>query len=199
LEINILHNEREILARVSDGDERAFLLLHKHYYAALRPIIEKYFDAGNQVEEILQQTFLKVWLNRDKLPAIENLRAWIYKIAYREYLMALRTRLNYEERLNRYANTLNINDSRVSPQDTAHLQDIRKCIGEVIAKLSPQRRQIYELSRNEGLKISEIAEKLAIAPQTVKNVLFLVLKLIREHLINSGYGPFFLLIFFKII
>jgi RNA polymerase sigma-19 factor, ECF subfamily len=190
----MLDNEPEILSRIAEGDEKAFLLLHKHYYSFLKPVVDKYTGSGAASEDILQLTFLKVWLNRDQLPGIENMRGWIYKIAYREYLVSLRKQFNYDKRLNSYA-ALNMNSEVLRPDDYSHLDDIRKNIQMVVDRLAPKRRQIYELSRNEGLKINEIAEKLFISPQTVKNVLFIVLKTIREHLIAAGYLPQLLLFF----
>lgn len=194
-----LHNEPELLQLIADGDEQAFEQLYRHYYAQLKPLVRKYRDAGMDDEEILQQTFLKVWLNRDKLPEIENIRAWIYKIAYREFLTGLRTRVNYESKLQQYSTTLDTGNKLQLPMDTAHLDDIRKCIRDVVDSLPPQRKTIYEMNRIDGMKISEIADKLSISTQTVKNVLFIVLKSIREKLIASGYGPLSILIFLKII
>ncbi|SEW35078.1 RNA polymerase sigma-70 factor, ECF subfamily [Chitinophaga arvensicola] len=185
--------------RISEGDEKAFEALYRHYYGRLKPIVGKYMGDQVDADDILQQAFLKVWLNRETLPEIENIHAWIYKVAYREYLMGLRKKLSYEARLNRYSDTLHADHSQELPTDAAHLEDIRKHIGAVVSNLSPQRRMIYELSRNEGLKIAEIAEKLSLSTQTVKNVLFLVMKMIREHLVAAGYGPLTVIVLLKII
>lgn len=188
-----------MLLRISEGDEKAFEWLYRHYYARLKPIVVKYMGDQVDADDILQHAFLKVWLNRETLPEIENIHAWIYKVAYREYLMAVRKKLSYEARLNRYSDTLQADNIQELPHDTAHLEDIRKHIGEVVNNLSPQRRIIYEMSRNEGLKIAEIAEKLSLSTQTVKNVLFLVMKMIRENLIAAGYGPLTVIVLLKII
>lgn len=191
---SILHNERMILLQVAEGDEKAFHVLYRHFYARLKPVVYKYVDDGIDAEEILQQAFLKVWLNRDKLPEVENVHAWIYRIAYREYLIALRTRMNYEARLEKYATQ--IDSDPELPNENTHLEDIKKNIQQVVNNLPPQRKAIYQLSRNEGMNTAEIAERLGIAPQTVKNVLFIVLKTIREHLIAAGYGPLTVILFF---
>lgn len=191
---NILHNEKFILERITEGDEDAFKILYRFYYGELMPLVVKYADNGIEVKEILQETFLKVWISRDKLPEVDNFRSWIFKIASREYLMAIRKKLNYGKRLDAYS-VMPIS-TPVTPYEMTHLEAIKACISEAINQLSPQRKTIYELSRKEGLKIDEIAEKLSLSPQTVKNVLFVVIKTIREHLINAGYGPFIFLIYF---
>lgn len=160
------------------------------------PLVKKDADSGIEAKEILQETFLKVWISRDKLPEVDNFRPWIFKIASREYLMAIRKKLNYDKRLDTYSVMPVSGNHPVTPYETTHLEAIKTCISEAINRLSPQRKTIYELSRKEGLKIDEIAQQLSLSPQTVKNVLFLAIKTIREHLIASGYGPFIFLIYF---
>lgn len=179
---------------MSEGDENAFKDLYHYYSEELRPLIWRYADSGIDIQEILQETFFKVWMNRDKLPEIENFRAWVYKIASREYLFLLRKKLNYNKRLDAYS--VLSTDSPSTPFEVTHLEEIRKAIDQAISELSPQRRKIYEMSRRQGLKIEEIADQLSISPQTVKNSLQTVLKLIRDHLVSSGFGPFLWLIYF---
>lgn len=193
---SILHNEKIILERIAEGEEDAFKILYEFYYEELRPLVWKYADSGIDAKEILQETFMKVWISRDKLPEIRNFRAWIFKIASREYLIALRKKLNYGKRLDAYSLTPDSDNSPVTPYEVTHAETIKACVGEVISQLSPQRKAIYEMSRKEGLKIYEIAQQLSISPQTVKNVLQLVIKTIRQRLAAAGYGPFTFLIYF---
>jgi RNA polymerase sigma factor (sigma-70 family) len=75
-----------------------------------------------------------------------------------------------------------------SPLEITHLQEIRKLIGEAVTAMPGQRRRIYELSRQEGMKIEEIAQHLGITTRTVKNVLSIALQSIREHLERSGHS-----------
>jgi RNA polymerase sigma-70 factor (ECF subfamily) len=181
--------EQGVLQQIAEGDEASFRQLYARYYPQLRPFIWKYTGSALQTEDILQETFIRIWLNRDKLPEIENLSAWIFKVASREYLTMLRKQLVYEEKLA----TLHINMDKegelapLTPDDQAHLADIRRVIGEAVARLPEQRRRIYRMSRDEGIRIQEIADTLSITPRTVKNVLTISLKEIREHLAASGY------------
>jgi len=85
-----IHNERQLLSEVADGNERSFALLYQHYYDQLFPYFSKFTGNALYAQEILQGTFMRVWMNRDRLPEIENFRAWIYKIATRENLSLLR-------------------------------------------------------------------------------------------------------------
>lgn len=192
------YSEKELLLRIAEGDELAFKRLHRLYYEELKPLIWRYSDTGIDPREILQETFLKVWLSREKLPDIDNFRAWIFKVASREYLLALRRKLNYGRRLDAYAATGRDNEP-MTPLQVTHLEEINRCIARAVSRLSPQRRTIYDMSRRQGLTIDEIAGQLSLSQQTVKNVLQTVLKIIREQLTSAGYGPYLtIFIFLKI-
>jgi len=56
-----------------------------------------------------------------------------------------------------------------------------------VGRLPEQRRRIYQMSRDEGMKIVEIAERLAISPNTVKNTLVVSLRFIRQYLADRGH------------
>src|SRR3569833_308441 len=75
-----LPNETDLLALVAEGNEKAFGLLFHHY----RPRIYSYafhlFRNINLADELVQDVFLKVWLNRDKLPHILKFESWVFII-----------------------------------------------------------------------------------------------------------------------
>lgn len=192
-----IEDEPGLLSSVADGDEYAFKCLYAHYFKELKPLLKKYASPDIEMQEILQETFLKVWLNRDNLTEIVNFKAWVYTVASREYLIALRKRLNYDKRLTGYRSNVIIENAKAqTPTDIMSFSEVHSFVLKTIAKLPPKRRQIYELNRQEGLKINEIAELLALSPQTVKNALQSASKTIREELIANGYGPFINILFF---
>lgn len=184
-----------MLQRIVEGDERAFAIFYRHYYMELEPISWRCLESGIEPSEVLQMAFTKMWLNREKLLDIENLKAWVVKIAYREYLMAVRKKISDETRLKKYSADSQEESSPVTPFHVANYNEMKACIRQVIQSLSPQRKAVYQMSREEGLKIDEIAKRLSISPNTVKSVLQTVLKLIKEKLITEGFGPFAFLFF----
>ena len=189
-----IENEPYLLSCIVEGDENAFKFLYTHYLQELKPLLKKYSSADIEIQEILQETFLKVWLNRDTLTDIQNFKAWIYKVASREYLIALRKRLNYDKRLTGYSSNIANNPTPQTPVDVMNFSEVHNFILKAIAGLPPRRRKIYEMNR-QGFKIDEIAEQLSISSQTVKNVLQSASKTIRQKLIANGYGPFIMIFF----
>lgn len=190
-----IENEAHLLSCIAEGDEKAFKFLYSHYLKELKPLLKKYSTDDIEMREILQETFLKVWLNRDALPDIQNFKAWVYTVASREYLIATRKKINYDKRLQGYSISVAKNVAAQTPADLMNFSEIHHFVLKVISQLPPRRRKIYEMNR-EGYKINEIAEKLSINPQTVKNVLQIATKTIREELVSIGYGPFLMILIY---
>lgn len=178
--------DTELYKRIADGDEAAFASLFNRYYPLLRPFIYKITRSADKTEEMLQETFMRVWLNRDQLPGINNLHAWIFTIASRLCLNAIRKDLNHRRKLA----SLQKQETGLEPQtpfDTTQLAEISRLVADVINKMPPQRQRIYRMSREQGLKPADIAEALSLSVNTVKNVLVTALKEIRNHLAAAGH------------
>lgn len=196
---DLLHNEKDLLTRIADGDEEAFALIYHHYYPLLYPFVSKLTNSPPDTIEILQETFIRVWLARDKLPAIDNFRAWIFKVSSRENLTYLKNALHHQEKLNRYGSQYREVRHADTPDELLHSTAIARLVREAVYNMPQQRRQIYQMSRDRGMKPNEIAETLSISKNTVHNVLSTALREIREHLKASGYSiPLLLHIWLKI-
>lgn len=173
------------LHRIADGDETAFALFFNHYYPRMLPFVQKFFPGSAQAEEALQETFIRVWLNRDQLPGIENMQAWLYTIASRQCLSALRKELAAKKKQDELARQpLTMAET---PQDTVQAAEIARLVQEAIYKMPPARQRIFRMSREAGLKPAAIAEELSLSVNTVKNTLVTALKEIRDHLAAAGH------------
>jgi len=183
------YKEKELLLRIAKGDERAFTLFYEHYYNVLRPFIVRNVSTAQSADEILQLTFLRVWLNRHKLEEIENIRAWMIKIASREYLSYIRDTLSRQLESDSFEETAdNISLHLTNKVEYSYaVKEIRGLVAAAAENLSPQRKQVFHLSRNENLSIQEIACKLELAPKTIKNTLTAALNEIRCFLRAQGY------------
>ena len=182
-------NEKQLFLQAAAGDERAFEALFNAFLPKLYPFIIKLTKSEPAAQEIVQETFIRVWLARDKLSEIDNPGGWLYKIASNECYSYLRKNaLN-----NKFYNPLTVEPDPVhTTQENFALKELNRVIGEAIDKLPSRRKKIYRMSRDEGKSIAEIAALLNISPNTVKNALVASLKFIREYLIK--YGIIFLLL-----
>lgn len=176
-------DEKQLFSLVASGDEKAFEALFNLFLSRLHPFIIKFVKSELAAQEIIQETFIRVWLNRDKLGEIENPGGWLFKVASNEcYTYLRKTVLN-----NKFSNPLT---AEPDPASTTHewldVKELNRLIGEAVNQLPAQRKKIYQMSREEGKSIPEIASALQLSPNTVKNALVTSLKFIREYLAKSG-------------
>lgn len=187
-------NEPLLIQRIAEGDEEAFSNLFHFYTSQLEIHINAIIRKPDAVEDIIQETFVKVWINRDKLPEILHLRAWIFTIASNLCFNFLRKVMREERRLEKIES--NRVDS-ISPDGEFDVKEIHNLVKEALQLLSPQRKKIWSMHRDKEMKQKEIAEELNISLSTVKNTLSQSLEFIRTHLAKKGYkiNPILLLFF----
>jgi RNA polymerase sigma-70 factor (ECF subfamily) len=183
----LLHNETALLHQIAQGDEAAFATLFYAYLGNLQPFIMKLTHSAADTEEILQETFIRLWMNRDKLEEIQNPHAWIYTIASNECYKYLRKKISQRTGLSTMGHSGNIPEEDQSTLHSIQLNEINRLIAEAVSQLPFQRRRIYRMSRDEGMKIPEIATTLRISPNTVKNALVSALGFIRKYLAVLGH------------
>lgn len=183
LENALLNNERLFLSRTAEGDEQAFFHIYSFYAPRLRAYILKMSRSEHDTEEIIQESFIRVWLSRDKLTGIDNFPAWLNTIAARlcfNYLQKKnnRARLNLEMEMPGVPNT---------PEQEMQISELKKDVQKAIHSLPATRRKIYSMSREQGLKPAAIAAELNMPVGTVKNHLTAASKAIRDYLAAAGH------------
>jgi RNA polymerase sigma-70 factor (family 1) len=177
-------NPDKLIKDISEGDERAFAAFFDFYYSKSYAYAYNFSRSQTDAEEIVQESFLRVWLARDKLTGIDNVESWVFKIVSRECLSLLKRRVvrrNYILELTE-DKELTYQEAGVSPADLIELEEMQGLVAQVIGKMPAQRKRIYKMSREEGKKPAEIAAQLALSVSTVKNTLSLALKEIRAAL-----------------
>lgn len=183
--------EPDLIRAIAVGDEKAFETLYGYYHKKLHQFLLKTTQNHEETaSDILQEAFLRVWLNRDKLTEIENFQAWIYKVVSTEALTLIRKELHQKTKADRLKLNHDHNETAFFIQKPVEFGEIKSIIKQAVLQLPEQRRSIYILSREEGLSPSEIAEKLNISINTVYNTLTSALKSIRQALTTAGYGVY---------
>jgi RNA polymerase sigma factor (sigma-70 family) len=113
---------------------------------------------------------------------------WIYKVASRECLTFLRKNQFGRSQLSELDIDTEDAGGRVNtPADLVYFQEVSNMIMQAIDRMPNQRKRIFQLSRDEGMKPTEIAKKLNLSVSTVKNVLNTALKEIRQYLGSEGF------------
>ena len=161
------NKELELVRKLRDGDSSAFDLLFEQYGGKLFYFVNKYLNVREESEEIVQDVFLNLWKHKKEIRSEEAFKSYLYKIALnniRNYFIKKQVQEKHKQLIaQKY---LIENDSDIDESD---YEFVIKQVDQLIEQLPKKRREIFLLSRKEGLDISEIAEYLGISESTVKN------------------------------
>jgi RNA polymerase sigma-70 factor (ECF subfamily) len=169
---------------ISKGDKEAFHRLFNLYAPFSAAIIKKIVGAGEHAEDILQEIFLKLWLKRASLPSVENPKAWIARVTCHACYNWLRHE-KYSDKANAQIKYLSP-DHNNEVEEAIGFTETAESLAKAVKRLPPQTRMIFKLNKEEGMKISEIADYLQLSPQTVKNTLGSALKKVKAYLRQQG-------------
>ena len=184
-------NEISQIKAFKNGDPIAFKKLFYRYHTKLYAFSFHLLGSKEDAEEIVQETFIKIWEKRSEFIEGYPFRSFLFGIAKNVYLNMNRkkvTRKIFEERSN-LLNEL----SSINTDDYILFQETRDIINTIIEGLPPKRKEIFLLRRMEGLSRQEIAEKLGISVITVDNQLTKVNAYLKIELKKYGLIIFILL------
>lgn len=195
-------DDKSLLIEISNGKESAFTELYRRYFIKLNAYLTRIYKSNEaHASDILQEAFLRVWINRDRLSEIENFEAWIFKVVSTESLTFIRKEVKQKTKANNLKALYDNKDLQgfENPRFT-ELYEIKQLVQETIMNMPERRREVYLLSREKGLSASEIAAVLNISPNTVYNTLTSALKDIRKSLESQNFQiTLLLLVTLKII
>jgi RNA polymerase sigma factor (sigma-70 family) len=163
--------EEALIERVAGGDMRAFELLYRSYFPRLTRFIERMTRRPGLVEEILNDTMFVVSTSAHKYNRSSKVSTWIFAIAYRKSLKALRDvddPVDSEEGTDAAFDT----DQVVEPRDEAMRAQLRRILSEAVDALSPNHRAVIELTYFNEVGYREIAQIMGCPLETVKTRMF---------------------------
>jgi RNA polymerase sigma-70 factor (ECF subfamily) len=184
LSTNPSYENKELIGRIADGDEQAFALLYYELLPVLHSFLFKMLKSETAVQDVVQEAFIRIWMSRDKLPAVEHPRAWMAKVALNECYRLLRKQARLKE-----METVLSGEDHPEPDQTTDriaLAETKRLINSAVEELPERRKLIFKMSREQGMKIPEIAAVLDLSPGYVKNALVLALQQLRKRLTEEG-------------
>jgi RNA polymerase sigma-70 factor (ECF subfamily) len=170
----------DLIGRLKQNDKEAFNLLFYMYAEKLYKFSLTFFNEEVEAEEIVQEVFLKIWLKRANITDPSTFNAYIYTMAKNMIFNNLKRNV-YRKRYNSYLYTHH-NAHKNDTENEVIFEETKQRIEQALKALPKKRREVFLLSRHEGLKNKEIAEKLEISIKTVETHMSLSLKYLREVL-----------------
>ncbi|EDM34764.1 RNA polymerase ECF-type sigma factor [Pedobacter sp. BAL39] len=179
-----LINEAELFAGLAKGDERCFEAVYHHYSARLFPYVDKMVRSKALTEEIIQDIFVQLWINRHLLLDVKFPTSYLFNIAANKTLSYLKKIANTHKLVDKMAmgQATYSNDT----EEQLMVKESKRVIEMAVAQLPEQRRLIWELSRNQGLSHKQIAAHLGISTSTVNNQLGHAMQFLRKSLENRA-------------
>lgn len=180
------YSEKELLRLVAEGDEKAFGALFHEHWDHIYTVAFTVTRSPALAEDLVQEIFLKVWLNRKKLTSIDHFDNYLFIIARNHIYTALRK----EGRSTGFLREIEKIPAGVSltPEQALVQKQSRELVREAFEQLTPQQQAVYRLSREGGLKYEEIAAQLGISKSTVRNHMVMALQQMRDYLRKHSDG-----------
>ncbi len=177
MSIDQSEEEKVLLSRIAEGDEEAFASLFHTWRDRLYFFALRITNSSQQAEDLVQDVFVKLWLQRNNLAEIYNFQAWIYRVIRNQAISDLR-RISLETTILAHLKKESGNVSQLADEVLLRKQ-LQEVLQQAIDKLPPRQKQIYTMIRIEGLKQDEIASRLNISISTVQNHMTEALKKLR--------------------
>nr|WP_162988693.1 RNA polymerase sigma-70 factor [Pedobacter schmidteae] len=168
-----------LLGRIVTGDENAFRQLFDTYSGKVYAFALKLTHSETLAEEIVQDIFLKVWLNRQALSTIVYFPSYLYSLTKNHAFNVLK-RLTLEANI-KAAISLELSEIQHETEDRIVFNEYQRILNEAIEKLPAQQRKVYTLCQQEGMTYEEAAALLNLSRLTVKTHMQLALRFIRGY------------------
>lgn len=144
-----------------------------------------YLQSNLWTEEVVQDVFMRIWHNRERLSEVDNPAAYIYKMAVNRTLDYIKRNAIELKARAATARLESVKDKHIT-QNELQFRETNKLIQEAVHHLPPQRKKIFVMVREQGLSHEEIASRLSISPHSVRNHMTYALRDIRKHLSENG-------------
>lgn len=188
-----LNKEADLLARVANGDEKAFEQLFYTYHDQLGAFVYQLTSSGVLAEEVVQEAFIELWLRRKSLTDISSFKGYIFMLTKNRMLNALRKIASEKLRNQTWQEGFDLYQAAEPIEDP--LDRYKAILEEAIGKLPPQQQKVFKLSKIDRLKQEEIAHLLGLSPETVKKHMKLALKFLRNYFAEARIDlPLFVLL-----
>jgi len=192
-----IKEHKDMIKLIVSGDSSAFKELYRLYYAALCRFAYKYVGDIAQSEDIVQDTLLKIWEQREKLSGLASLKSYLYSAVKNSCL----NYLEHQKVVNKYTENVSVEINLLSLQyeDISFDEDeffLENQLLAAIDDLPKQCGEIFKMKYLEGLRTKEIATQTNLSPRTVEAHVFNALKTLREKFKNIAPTLILLLICF---
>ena len=177
-------NQEKILFELANDNKLALEEIFNYYYPRLYNFSKAFLKLENGIDDILQEVFLKIWKNRKNIKTSQTFNSYIFTITQNLLLNELRSRLNSQKVRGE------ILKASVAKEylyfEKVEYNELKEKVEEFMNDLPPRQKEIFQLSRIEGLSHKEIAEKFNITTKTVEYHIGQSISFLKKRLKSVG-------------
>lgn len=173
-----------LLLRIAADDTKAFTQLFDQYWLQVFAHVRSYLKDTALAEDLTQEIFFSIWINRAKLATVADFEAWLHVITRNRTISGLRKLLRQASSdLTQLSDWVpELASTADSPLEQLDFKQSRELLQQAIELLPPRRREVFKLSRQQGLTHQEIAEQLQISKATVNEHISEALSFLKSKL-----------------
>lgn len=176
-------NELFILAKIKEGDIKAFEEIFRCYYSPLCWYAAGITGEVEAAEEIVEELFYVFWEDREHLQIFQSIKSYLYRATRNEALQYCQHR-EVRERYREYVLADNVSEQVSDPHRQLEYEELQEVIRHTLDKLPGRRLRIFEMHRIEGKKYVEIASFLSLSVKTVEAEMTKALRTLRNEIDN---------------
>ncbi|AGA80134.1 RNA polymerase sigma-70 factor [Echinicola vietnamensis] len=183
----------EIAFRIKQSDKSAFHEFYQLFHKRIYFFCIHYGLKSSDAEEITQDVFVKFWCSRKNIDPEKCIKAYLFMISKNTILDMLRKSIRSKANKTYQMNLiLPVNNT----ENTLEYNELMGIVEKTLTALPERRRQVFEMSRLQGMSHKEIASNLNISTKTVENHLTLALQNFRQVFQDAKIMSTSLLAFF---
>jgi RNA polymerase sigma-70 factor (family 1) len=190
-------DEVTLVRLAAAGDQVAYGRLYSFYYPQLHTSLAFIIRSQEDVQEIIHETFLKIWKTKESLELVRSFEDYAYTVA-KNLLFNHLKRKKLGQRIIQSLSDQSIKNTGPSPDQEYLFKQYYQTAITAINRLPEQKRRIFLLRTQEGMALGEIASEMGISISAVKKHLYAALDAVKESLRQDGGEMliFFLLCFY---
>jgi RNA polymerase sigma-70 factor (family 1) len=189
-----------IIVEFREGNTTAFRSVYDKYHRALFYFVRQLTGDSDEAEDIVAETFVKLWNLRAKFETENNIKAFLYIAARNASFNFLRSqkKLDQDHKELVYLNS-NTNDEPVLRNEVPVETQLLEMIQETLEILPLKQREVLEMILFEGLSVEEVAIRLNKSPKTIHNLKSIAINFLRGNLDRKKLAPAIMLFYFSLI
>lgn len=173
-----IRTDLELFSKLIRDDEKAFSELFYRYYSGLCVYAFRFLQDEQRTKELVQEVFVQVWVKRKEIRIHSSVKSYLFRAVKNQLI----NWFNHQKVEQRYLDKIVSEQDHLQPDQYFQEVDLQKKIEASIEALPAKRKEVFKLSREEGLSYRAIADRLHVSVKTVETQMGLALKQLREDL-----------------